>query len=355
MPEAMTSRERVWAALDHRQPDRLPRKDGIWRTTLERWRREGMPADVDPAEHFGFDFAGSSAKDCFMLPEEVIEETDAYVVRRLTTGAVAKTWKHHAGTPEYVDFAVKTRADWDRLKPLLKWDRSRIVNYDEQKRRHRDARQRGLFVTIGTSLGYDKHQGYVGTENLLVMLATEPDWARDMFESSVDMNIANYEGMVAEGFEFDGAWVSDDLGYRNGTFFSPAMFRELLKPAHTRMNDFYHQHGLKTILHSCGGVRAIVPDLVEAGWDCIQPLEVKAGMDLVELKETFGRRVAFMGGIDVRTFTDPARAEHEIRTKITVAKRGGGYVYHSDHSVPDNVSYDQYLHVMDAVHRYGDT
>ncbi len=62
-----------------------------------------------------------------------------------------------------------------------------------------------------------------------------------------------------------------------------------------------------------------------------------------------------MGGIDVRTFTDPARAEHEIRTKITVAKRGGGYVYHSDHSVPDNVSYDQYLHVMDAVHRYGDT
>jgi len=353
MPEDMTSRERVLAALDHQQPDRLPMKDGIWGTTLARWRQEGMPADADPVDYFGFDFAGNSAKDCFMLPEEVLEEPDAYVVQRLTTGAVARRWKHQAGTPEYIDFAVKTRADWDRLKPRLRWDRSRIVNYDDQKRRNRESRRRGRFITIGTSLGFDKQQGYVGTENLLIMLATDPDWARDMFESSVDMNIANYEGMVAEGFTFDGAWVSDDLGYRNGTFFSPAMFRELLKPAHTCMNDFYHQHGLKTILHSCGGIREIVPDLVEAGWDCIQPLEVKAGMDLVELKQTFGDRVAFMGGLDVRTYTDPARAEAEIRAKIPVAKRGGGYLYHSDHSVPDNVSFAQYQHVMAMVRQYG--
>ena len=78
-------------------------------------------------------------------------------------------------------------------------------------------------------------------------------------------------------------------------------------------------------------------------------------MDLIELKKTYGDVLAFMGGIDVRKMAadDPREIEEEIRTKITFAKKGGGYIYHSDHSVPDNVSFERYKYVIELVRRYG--
>jgi uroporphyrinogen decarboxylase len=110
------------------------------------------------------------------------------------------------------------------------------------------------------------------------------------------------------------------------------------------------------ILHSCGYVTEFMPLFIEAGFDCIQPLEVKAGNDLVALKQQYGDRLAFMGGIDVRAMADPdpAAIEREISSKIPLAKQGGGYIYHSDHSVPDNVSFEQYTRVMELVAEHGE-
>ena len=119
--------------------------------------------------------------------------------------------------------------------------------------------------------------------------------------------------------------------------------------------DFFHRHDMPVILHSCGCVKALIPSLIEAGFDCLQPLEVKAGMDLMELKERYGDRMSFMGGIDVRAMAhpDPKVIEEEIRTKLPAAKKGGGYIYHSDHSIPKNVSFQQYQRVMALVEEYG--
>ena len=104
-----------------------------------------------------------------------------------------------------------------------------------------------------------------------------------------------------------------------------------------------------------GRVSELIPGLLEAGLDCLQPVEVKAGMDLVELKKQYGDSLAFMGGIDVRCMADPdpTAIEQEIATKIPAAKKGGGYIYHSDHSVPDNVSFEQYQRTIELVHQYG--
>ena len=95
--------------------------------------------------------------------------------------------------------------------------------------------------------------------------------------------------------------------------------------------------------------------LIEAGFTCLQPLEVKAGMDIVELKQRYGDHLAFMGGIDVRVMAnpDPKAIEKEVRTKLPVAKQRGGYIYHSDHSVPSNVSFEQYCRVLELVRQYG--
>lgn len=108
-------------------------------------------------------------------------------------------------------------------------------------------------------------------------------------------------------------------------------------------------------LHSCGRVKEIIPELISIGLDCLQPLEVKAGMDLIELKETYGDKLSFMGGIDVRVMAagDFKLIDEEIDKKISFAKKGGGYIYHSDHSIPKNVSFDAYKFMIECVKKYG--
>jgi uroporphyrinogen decarboxylase len=182
-------------------------------------------------------------------------------------------------------------------------------------------------------VGYDKIQSYVASERLLIAIASEADWVRDMYETDASLVIGMYEVMKEGGFEFDGAWLSCDLGYRNGLLFSPHHFGEQLRPTLKRLFDYFSGEGMPVILHSCGRVWDLIPYFIEDGLTCLQPLEVKAGMDLIELKREFGNLMAFMGGVDVRAMadSDPSVIEEEIWTKVSFAKRGGGYIYHSDH------------------------
>ncbi|MFQ6098861.1 MAG: uroporphyrinogen decarboxylase family protein, partial [Armatimonadota bacterium] len=350
----MTSRQRVLMVLNHEEPDRVPIHDSPWGHTIARWHKEGLPENVGPAEHFGYEFTGQGIDASLQLKHEVIEETDTYTIYRDANGATRRTFKDHESTPELIDFTVTSPELWEQYKPRMAWNESR-VDWDNALKANRAAREQGKFVTYNGVVGYDKIQGMVGSERLLIAMAEDREWVLDMFETAVDLLIRGCDEMLARGFEFDGAFICDDMGYRNGTLFSPAAFRETEFPTQKRMYDYFNTKGLPVILHSCGCVKEFVPMLIEAGLTCLQPLEVKAGMDLVELKHDYGDKLAFMGGIDVRAMADPDPSviEKEISTKIPVAKQGGGYIYHSDHSVPSNVSFQQYCRVMELVREYG--
>ncbi len=103
------------------------------------------------------------------------------------------------------------------------------------------------------------------------------------------------------------------------------------------------------IMHSCGMVEPLVPGMLEAGVDCLQVIEVKAGMDLLQLHRDYGDRLSFMGGIDVRVLysNDKTKIDQELESKIPMVKEGFGYVLHSDHSIPNTVHYDTYRYFVD--------
>lgn len=351
----MTSRERVRAALALEAPDRVPLHDNPWRQTIERWHREGLPEDTTPAEYFGYELTSIKADLSLQLPTEKIEETDEYLIERGPSGAVHRNWKGPASTPELVDFLIKGRSAWDEHKSRLAYNDGR-VDWAGCKSHLDAAHAAGKFVTFRGTVGYDTTSAkFLGPVRLLTAMVDEPDWVREIFDLQAELVVAVVEELFARGFELDGGFLRDDLGYKNGLFFSPRAYEELLFPAHQRACAPFRSRGLPVILHSCGQVHALIPELLEAGFTCLQPLEVKAGMDLVELKKKYGDRLAFMGGIDVRVMAsgDRAAIEEEIRTKVSVAKQGGGYVYHSDHSVPDNVSFESYRHVIEMVRKYG--
>ena len=350
----MTSRERVLMVLDHQEPDRVPITDSPWGHTIERWHKEGLPEDQSPAAYFGFEFAGQGADCGLQLPSETLEETDTYRIYKDANGATRRSFKDHESTPELLDFTIISPEIWEEYKPRMAWNETR-VDWDNALEANRAVREQGHFVTYNAAFGYDKMQGVVGSERLLIAMAEDPDWVKDLMDTAVDLIIRAGEEMMARGFKFDGAFVYDDMGYRNGTLFSPATYRHCEFPSQKRMCDFFKGAGLPIILHSCGNVTEFVPMLIEAGFTCLEPLEVKAGMDLVGLKREFGDELAFMGGIDVRAMAnpDPAVIEEEIRSKIPIAKQSGGYIYHSDHSVPSNVSFEQYKRVMELVAECG--
>jgi len=376
----MTSRERVLMALNHEEADRVPIHDAPWAATIERWYQEGLPHDPPPAEYFDYEIVTFNADTTPRYPIEIVEETDEYIVCTTPAGGLRRDRKDYASTPEIIDYPCKNRDDWEKMKEQLApdptrvdWDGKWLKGSAEDERGedslleigrtdHRlglpgntKARAQGKFICYGCSIGYDKIQSYVASEQLLIAIATEQEWVRDMYETDATLSLQMYEIMKDGGFEFDAAWAYCDLGYRNGLLFSPRHYEETLRPTFQRVFDYFQAEGLPILLHSCGNVEELIPYFIEDGLTCLQPLEVKAGMDLLELKKNFGDRLTLMGGIDVRAMADPdpSAIEEEIRSKIPLAKQSGGYIYHSDHSLPNNISLEQYRRVLELVNQYG--
>lgn len=145
------------------------------------------------------------------------------------------------------------------------------------------------------------------------------------------------------------------LQAKSGPLFSPRCYRELLQPAHRLICDFAKEHDLPVIYHTDGDIRPLIDDLLEAGIRALQPLEAKAGLDVRELKKQYGDRLVLFGNIDIRVMSsgDRSAIEEEVRSKLEVAAPDGGYIYHSDHSVPPTVSLEDYRFTLEMVKKYG--
>jgi uroporphyrinogen decarboxylase len=193
----------------------------------------------------------------------------------------------------------------------------------------------------------------VGTETFLIALMEEPEWCVDMFNHYLDVDIAIYEQVLAAGYTFDSVHWPDDMGYKNNQFFSLKMYRELLKPVHKRAVEWAHSKGMVAHLHSCGDINPLVPDLLEIGIDAINPLEVKAGMNPVALKQKYGDRVVLHGGINAVLWDQPEAITAEMRAVIPIMKENGGYIFASDHSIPDSVSLEDFRGIIGLAKELG--
>ena len=363
----MNSRQRWKWALGLREPAQVPIHDSPWDATIERWRKEGLPADISASDYFGYEMARFCPDLGPQLGCEVLEENEEYITQRNHFGEVVRNHRDRSTTPQIIDSPIKNRGDWEKMKSRLTASDSRFIapsnimdpkSYlplDGALAEFGKDRQKGKFITFTALVGYDLLQRYLGSEKLLLAIATNPQWVKEMYATTAQLAIDMCELMIDKGFEFDGAFLCDDLGYRNALLFSPKCYQEQLLPADKLICDYFHSKDMPIILHSCGCVKELIPYFIEAGFSCLQPLEVKAGMDVRELKRKYGDKLSFMGGIDVRLMRadDPNLIEKEIKDKFSVAKKGGGYIYHSDHSIPNDVSFQQYKRVMELVRQYG--
>lgn len=344
----MTAKERIQRIYEHKEADRAPITDYPWSTAIERWHREGMPEGTNYIDYFGLDRIETiSVDNSPRYPEQEIEKTEEYVIKKTSWGATLKNWRHAEGVPEFLDFTIKDADSWAAAKALMEPSRDRI-DWKKLDEDYKKWREKGVWISGLAWFGFDiTHAWIVGTERVLMAMAMEPEWIVDLFNHSLDVNLALLQMVWDAGYEFDELFWYDDMGYKQRAFFSVGMYRELLKPVHKRAIDWAHAKGIKTRLHSCGDIRTLIPDLIDIGLDMLNPIEVKAGMDPIALKQEYGDKLGFHGGLNAVLYNHPEEMWEEMKRVIPVMKKDGGYIVGSDHSVPDSVSLEVFQEFVD--------
>ena len=355
----LTGVERIGNILQRKPVDRIGLFEHFWGDTLQVWQEQGhISENEDLALHFGFDMSlcwpFNTVAQLDFKPE-VLEETEETILTRDGNGAVLRRHKLHSSTPEHVDFAVKERRGWEELiKPLLKPARERI-NIEGYRSAKKEARKQERFFCWAGVNAFELMHPVCGHEYMLMGMALDPGWVGEMADTFAELTISLMEMLFAEEGKPDGIWFYEDMGFKQRPFMSPDMYRELIKPAHVKTMDYAHSLGLKVIVHSCGFIEPLLPDLVDAGMDCLQVMEVKAGMDPLRIKRDFGERIALFGGMDAQNLVanDVDAIREELEEKIPALKEDFGYILHSDHSIPTTTEYETYRFFVDEGLRLG--
>jgi len=351
----LTSRERVNRAMEHRDHDRVPRFDQIWPETLARWQSEGLSGDLAAMFGWDIDWLAWLTPTPFPGRSEAIAETDETRDERNAWGASVRVWKNRSGTPEHLGWTCESPEVWrDQFKPHLT-----LENYPLDlagiNTKLSAARGSGKWACwCGTST-YEALKAMLGDEAMLMAMADEPEWIRDISSTYTDLLLRIYDRLWESGARPDGLWLFEDVAYSNGPLCSPAMYRELIWPDHQRIAAWVHEHNMKMIFHTDGDINSYIPHFIEAGFDCLQPLEAKAKMDIRTLCPQYGDKLAFFGNIDMMVAIGNNReeVEHEVVSKLQAGMSTRGYLFHSDHSVPPQVSWETYQWIMELVERHG--
>jgi uroporphyrinogen decarboxylase len=357
---SMTGKERTARMLQRKPADRICLYEHFWGDTQKEWASRGfIKPDEDLGIHFGYDMTASWAfnlvADLDYIPQ-VLEETASTILAKDGNGAILRRHKLHDSTPEHVDFTVKEQKDWQALKPLITADRRRI-NFEGYREAKAQAAAHGQYFFWSGVNVFELMHPVCGHEYMLIGMALEPEWIEDMVDTYSRVTVELQEILFAEEGRPDGIWYYEDMGFKQKPFFSPNMYRELIQPGHKRTIDYAKSLRLPVVMHSCGYVEPLLPGMLEAGIDCLQVIEIKAGMDLLKLYREYGDVLSFMGGIDVRTLysNDRAVIDKELESKIPIVKAGFGYTLHSDHSIPRTVDYDTYRYFIDKGLELGKT
>lgn len=354
MMRELTTFERFSRMYEHREADRIPIFDFPWSSTIKRWKKGGLPRESDYRDFFDIDKVATIAVDNSpRYPAKVIEETDEYIIFTSKWGVTQKQWKNANSTPEFLDYTVVDRDTWSKARERMNPDRDRIP-WDLLAANYKKWRQEGQWIEAELWFGFDvTHSWMSGTERILIALMEDPEWCVDMFNHYLDVDIKLLDMVWDAGYKFDSVMWYDDMGYKGSQFFSLKTYRELLKPVHKRAADWAHAKGVKVRLHSCGDINPFVPELIEIGVQALNPLEVKAGMNPAELKKKYGKDLVLHGGMNALLWEDIGAMEAEIRRLVPVLKESGGYIFASDHSVPSNVSLDNFRYVTELVKDVG--
>jgi uroporphyrinogen decarboxylase len=408
----MTSRERILAAIDHREPDRVPvdlgatPSSGISAVAYGRLKQHlAIPnghtrvydvvqqlAQPEEAilDRFGIDvvdigrtfnvrdedwydtalYDGQAAQyPAWFRPER---QMDGSWIARLTNGVeIARMPAGGAffdqtcfpfvdGYPDGLEgldeamgkvlWAALPQSPWDHAQEPGFWGALR-----ERALALRRSSDRALMIGVGCNL-FEWGSFLRRLDNFLVDLLMSPAQVERLLDALMERHLATLEKVCAAvGDVADLVRFGDDLGTDGGPFMAPATYRRFFKPRHARLCDYVHRNSrMKTFLHSCGSVYRLMPDFIEAGCDVINPVQTSArDMEPERLKREFGKDICFWGGgCDTRRVLNlgtPAEVRDHVRRRIEIFAPGGGFVFNTIHNILPEVPPENVVAMFEAL------
>jgi hypothetical protein len=363
--------DRMNRTLQHEEADRVPISDFFWGSFVDRWRKDlGLPAGTDIYKYYDLDWIVTVPNmDPHIRSFDVLEETEDSITVRTGFEAIIRK-KYADPMPAFLRFETDTLEKLDAFAFDDPWDDRRYsAAGDNQIAGVGDgfARNTPAWIESVRSLHPDfpvygsmceAHEmlwRIIGSENVMLWIGLYPDelgrFVERLGRFCVEATRAQVE---SAGGMLDGMVIWGDVAYKKDCFFSPRYWRKFFMPVVTEMVRVCHDAGIPVIYHGCGNVNRIFEDFIETGIDAYNPLEAKAGLDVVDLRRRFGHRMAFCGNLDVMVWAEGSMEEltSMVMTKLNAAK-GGGWIVQSDHSVPSNVSGQRYEHVVNLVREHG--
>ncbi len=385
----LTANERVLAALELREPDRVPVMDLLNdyavvntilgkkpnpvsrlfsnrltaaaldrflpvfnRTPLGPWATQSEMAK------FAYDAAAAATK----MGEDAVWITFFPIFRMRSSKLVEDIFGRrmnvsfdrlgNMATPLYRSGLIDSPADWQA------WDKKPLLRLPELARRALAPVQKdfgnNLFLFPCVDFGlFENTWQPLGFERYTIALRKERAWLSGMIDFHADLYCEMLEAVADTGIP--GIIYGDDLAYRSGPMVNPRLLEELYGESMRRLVEKAHSLGLKILMHSCGNVTSLLEWLADCGFDAIHPLEPTAGVDLVEAKQRVGGRVCLVGNLDITyLLVDGTREEvfDTVRQAIRDAGQGGGFIVAPDHSHSD-ISVERLKWMVEAVRKYG--
>ncbi len=360
--------ERFIACMDYRPSDRRPNHElGVWAQTRSRWKREASKAVRGftwnwfyGEDALALDRRDYIAVDYGFIPRFrplVLENTPEYEIIRNNKGIVTKALKE--GTEggmrmcmdQYLGFPVTKPEDFPAVKKRL------VAAIPQRYPPDLDARittwkQRTCPLVLGENCAangfYWRAREFMGTEALSYAWYDYPKLMHEMMEFYADL-IIETSRPVLERIQVEYFTLNEDMSMKAGPLLSPATFREFIYPHLRRMVDVFRSYGVRYFaVDTDGNPTALIPLLMDAGVDTLWPLERASDVDPLTLRQRFGKSLRLWGGVDKRVLAQgPQAIRAHLRELIPLIEEGG-YIPAVDHTVPPDVSWDNFRYYMDA-------
>ncbi|HWI54713.1 MAG TPA: uroporphyrinogen decarboxylase family protein [Desulfobacteria bacterium] len=371
----MNSRERVLCALNHKEPDQIPLDLGAGCSCKftkyfyvklldyfgikdEQLEMCHIPYQLVYASDKVMDLLGVDVRAARLKPikqgvspyAKKWEDEQSYFYTN-DWGTTYRMPKLHSLYYDLVGGALYDAEDEEDDKKFA-WPTPDKFELAERKELV-DYREAGFATTISEQFGNGfLQQGPLiwGFENWLAMLVAEPERCTAFMDKLLEKKMEFYDNIFeVYGGLIDVTSEADDFGTQRGTFVSPKLLRELVLPYHKKLNDYIKSKGdVKITLHSCGSVTAALPDIINAGYDILNPVQIAAadmGPDL--LKSRFGKDIVFWGGgINTQSTLPngtPEQVREETKRNIEAFRKDGGFVFSTVHNVQDDVPIENFI------------
>ena len=278
----------------------------------------------------------------------ILEDTEEHRIWRDELGRTMKLPKQTATLPLPLDFPVRTMEDWLRIKPLYSYSEERLAGDWEAKARQWLAED--AVVAVGIPGGFDEVRELMGEEELCLACYEQPELIHDIL-NTIGECAERVLDRVSSAVTIDVLSVHEDMAGKSGPLVGPVQVREFILPYYRRIWDLLRNRGVRLFdQDSDGDMNPVIEVFLEAGVNCMHPMEPAANMDIVKIREKYGNRLSFYGGIDKHVIRKGhAAIDAELEYKLPPMIRSGGCVLGLDHRIPNGTPLEAYRYYLKRV------